>query len=197
MTIIKKLLFTLMFTLVAFPVYAFELLMFSDPDCIYCQKFLAEVEPDYHSTIYAEKLPLRILDTTAEAPEWFKKAYDEERIDGITGTPTFIIWDGERELARLKGYTGKSNFLADIHNFLASNEDKFGVLVYPDLTDRGPMDDFGNAKLPPPGVINSRDLFKHMYKTPKEAVKASDWFGCKGTIHYHKDENVWMPCSMN
>ena len=197
MTIIKKLLFTLMFTLVAFPVYAFELLMFSDPDCIYCKKFLAEVEPDYHSTIYAEKLPLRILDTSGEAPVWFKRAYDEERIDGITETPTFIVWDGERELARLKGYTGKSNFLADIHNFLASNEDKFGVLVYPDLTDRGPMDDFGNAKLPPPGVINSRDLFKHMYKTPREAVKASDWFGCHGTIHYHKDENVWMPCSMN
>ena len=131
------------------------------------------------------------------APEWFKKAFDEQRIDGITGTPTFIVWDGERELARLKGYTGRSNFLADIHNFLASNEDKFGVLVYPDVTERGPMDDFGNAKLPPPGVINSRDLFKHMYKTPEEAVKASDWFGCHGTIHYHKDENVWMPCSMN
>jgi hypothetical protein len=58
------------------------------------------------------------------------------------------------------------------------------------------MDDFGNARVPPEGVINSRDLFQHMYKTPKEALKASEWFGCHGNVHYHEAENVWMPCTM-
>ena len=58
------------------------------------------------------------------------------------------------------------------------------------------MDEFGSVRPYPEGVINSRDLFQHMYKTPEEALKASDWFGCHGNIHYHKAENVWMPCSM-
>jgi len=193
----KKLFLTLMFTLIAFPVYAYELLMFQMPSCIYCQRFLSEVAPEWNTTLYGEKLPLRVIDISGTTALWFSNALKEGRIDGISGTPTFIIWDDNREVARTVGYTGKTDFYEMVHKFLKSNEDKFGVLVDPDLTDRGPMDDFGNAKLPPPGVINSRDLFKHMYKTPKEAVKASDWFGCKGTIHYHKDENVWMPCSMN
>ena len=193
----KKLFLTLMFTLIAFPVYAYELLMFQMPSCIYCQRFLSEVAPEWNTTLYGKKLPLRVIDISGTTALWFTKALKEGRIDGISQTPTFIIWDDNREVARTVGYSGKTNFYEMVDKFLKSNEDKFGVLVDPDLTDRGPMDDFGNAKLPPPGVINSRDLFKHMYKTPKEAVKASDWFGCKGTIHYHKDENVWMPCSMN
>lgn len=53
-----------------------------------------------------------------------------------------------------------------------------------------------NPKNPPDGVINSRDIFQHMYQTAEEALAASKWLGCKGNVHFHDDEAVWMPCVM-
>ena len=41
----KKILLACLFLLIAFPVAAAELLMFSNPECKYCQEFLREVEP--------------------------------------------------------------------------------------------------------------------------------------------------------
>ena len=48
----------------------------------------------------------------------------------------------------------------------------------------------------PEGVIDSRIIFDHMYKTPTEALTAAEWLQCGPNIHYHKKENVWMPCNM-
>ena len=117
-------------------------------------------------------------------------AFAELRLSAIEQTPTFVIWD-DKEVARLIGYVGKEKFYESIGAFIEENTGKF---IEP--PKRGPMDEFGSVRPYPEGVINSRDLFQHMYKTPEEALKASDWFGCHGNIHYHKDENVWMPCSM-
>ena len=189
----KKLLLAFMFVLLmALPVQAFELLMFSTDRCGFCRDFLKEVEPTYHDSEYAKHLPLNIIDIDQPPPEWVMKAFHEKRLAPIERTPTFVIWD-DKELARLIGYVGKEKFYESIGTFIEENVREFET----PSPERGPMDDFGNARVPPPGVINSRDLFKHMYKTAEEAVKASHWFGCHGTIHYHKDENVWMPCSMN
>ena len=72
-----------------------------------------------------------------------------------------------------------------------------GHLIYLNLGEQIGMDEFGNPTLPPKGVINSKRIFDHTYKTPNEALKAAEWFGCGGNIHYHAHEKVWMPCSMN
>ena len=122
----KKLLLTLVFTLVAFPVYAYELLMFSNPSCTYCQKFMQEVEMDYHDTIYAKKLPLRIILTNGRPPDWFMDAVENGNISPIESVPTFVVWDGAREVARLTGYSGKDMFYQDMRTFLISNVDKYG-----------------------------------------------------------------------
>ena len=47
------------------------------------------------------------------------------------------------------------------------------------------------------GVIKSDDIMDHQYKTPEEAIKAAEWFGCEG-IHSHqiKGKTIWMPCKM-
>jgi len=37
-------------------------------------------------------------------------AINENRIKPIRGTPTFILWDGENEIARLVGYSSKESF---------------------------------------------------------------------------------------
>ena len=191
----KKLLLAFMFVLLmALPVQAFELLMFSTNSCDYCRAFLEEVAPTYHDSEYSKHLPLTILDIDKPPPQWIIAAFEDGRLSGIKQTPTFVIWDN-KEVARLVGYLGKEKFYESMGAFIEENTGEFKNKK-PEGS-HGPMDEFGNARVPPPGVINSRDLFSHMYKTPEEAVKASDWFGCHGTIHYHKDENVWMPCSMN
>ena len=114
----KKLLLTLFFILFAFPVYALELLMAHNPDCGVCQKFIKEVAVDFeftyrgtttHGRITKKTLPLVII-SVYEQPEWFKQAYAENRIKPIRGTPTFIIWNGRKELARVIGYYNKDRF---------------------------------------------------------------------------------------
>ena len=89
----KKLLLACLFLLVALPVAAAELLMFSNPHCGFCQSFLNEVKPTYHKTEYAKYLPLKVINITDEMPKWIQTAMEEGRLTPIRNTPTFVIWD--------------------------------------------------------------------------------------------------------
>tara|TARA_B100000470_G_C19636818_1_gene322395 strand:- start:98 stop:439 length:342 start_codon:yes stop_codon:yes gene_type:complete len=89
--------------------YALELLMGHNPSCHICQKFLKEVAVNYDN----KELPLVIINLYKQ-PKWFKEAYAEGRIKPIRGTPTFIIWNGRKELARLVGYYNKETFYANL-----------------------------------------------------------------------------------
>ena len=111
----KKLLLTLFFILFAFPVYALELLMAHNPGCGICQKFIKEVAVDYNDSEIAKRLPLVII-SVYEQPEWFKEAYAENRIKPIRGTPTFIVWNGRKELVRLVGYSNKERFYSRVRD---------------------------------------------------------------------------------
>jgi len=105
--------------------YATEMIMFSTKTCGYCRNFLREVAPTYNNSEYAKLLPLRIISMDQKnAPTWFSKAYDERRIDGISGTPTFIIFSNGNEVARLIGYRGKEDFYADIKDFVNNNRER-------------------------------------------------------------------------
>ena len=85
--------------------YAFELLMFHSKYCGYCSAFMEEVAVDYE---YRD-IPLVIIDAHNQ-PDWFKEAYAEGRIKPIRGTPTFVVWNGRKELVRIVGYGGKDSF---------------------------------------------------------------------------------------
>ena len=113
----RKLLLTLFFILFAFPVYALEILMAHNPACSICIRFMNEVEVDYHNSEQAKTLPLVIINVYKQ-PEWFKEAYAENRIKPIRGTPTFIIWNGRKELSRLVGYRSKEDFYKRINIFI-------------------------------------------------------------------------------
>ena len=115
----KKLLLTLFFILFAFPVYALELLMAHNPGCGICQKFIKEVAVDYNDSEIAKKLPLVII-SVYDQPEWFKQAYAENRIKQIRGTPTFIVWNGRKELTRLIGYRDKERFYSRVRDLFAN-----------------------------------------------------------------------------
>ena len=111
-----KFLYTLFIVLfLSFSASAYELLMFSVKNCIFCIKFHEDVTPYYNDTEYAETLPLIIIDAK-DIPEWFHIAYDKGNIKPIRGTPTFIIFDTESqvEIDRIVGYNGKDEFFARI-----------------------------------------------------------------------------------
>ena len=192
----KKLLLTLAFTLVAFPVYAYELLMFSNESCSYCQKFMQEVELEYHDMIYAKKLPLRIIETKGRPPQWFQKAVDEGNINAINSVPTFVVWDGAREVARLTGYAGKDVFYQDLRSFIVSNEDKFGKLdESTPQKQEVPHTTLGKF---PNGVFKSQDIMDHIYNTETEAQVAANFLGCLGThTHVVNGKTIHMPCKMD
>ena len=115
----KKLLLTLFFILFAFPAYALELLMAHNPGCGICQKFIKEVAVDYNDSEIAKKIPLVII-SVYDQPEWFKQAYAENRIKQIRGTPTFIVWNGRKELTRLIGYRDKERFYSRVRDLFAN-----------------------------------------------------------------------------
>ena len=96
--------------------YAFELLMFNNKHCIFCNKFLEEVAPEYNIS----DLPLIIIDEDNK-PEWFIMAYKEKRIKPIRGTPTFILWNEfeKYEVDRIVGYGGKDWFYNKLKEILA------------------------------------------------------------------------------
>ena len=89
--------------------YALELLMFHSKYCGFCNAFMKEVAVNYDN----KELPLVIIDAH-NLPEWFKEAYRENRIKPIRGTPTFIIWNGRKELARIIGYNGREWFYSNL-----------------------------------------------------------------------------------
>tara|TARA_B100000929_G_C15298477_1_gene349501 strand:- start:46 stop:411 length:366 start_codon:yes stop_codon:yes gene_type:complete len=90
-----------------------KLLMYHSKYCSHCIAFVKEVAIDYHYDLpdkfMEDTLELVIIERNEE-PFWFAMAYNENRIKPIRGTPTFIIWNGRKELARLVGYSNKESF---------------------------------------------------------------------------------------
>jgi|TARA_Y100000310_G_scaffold224690_1_gene226557 thioredoxin-related protein len=131
----KRLIFVIVVLLMTVPSYAYELLMFSNKQCPYCDNFLKEVKPGYGTTPYAEKLPLRVIETSGNPPKWFEDAFNANNIDAIEITPTFVIWDNDHqyEIARLLGYINKERFYQDLDKFI----DAMGQIELPSLHPEG------------------------------------------------------------
>ena len=249
----KKFIITIaLFFIMTTSALAAELIMFSTATCVYCQKFLKEVAPTYAEQEFAKLLPLRIISMDmGKAPDWYDEAYNDQRIDGIAGTPTFVVFANGEERARLIGYNGKERFYEDMTNFINDNRSKLEAtagqnpIPYEKDTemnykeaqinrgngDKQIKDEGSHSKsvpeqqhptvpflapnwganpkedkkasphdgdLLPNGVINSRDIMDHIYKTEKEAQIAAMWLGCRG-VHSHNlpDKGlIWMPCEM-
>jgi hypothetical protein len=193
----KKVLFIVLFFLMSvLPVSALELIMFSSSKCSYCQNFIKEVVPGYDKTKYHKTLPLKIIDIDDPPPQWVLNAFKDDALFPIKVTPTFVVWDS-REVLRTEGYVGVDEFYQVMDAFI----DHFNVPRVEIPKQEGshgrPNKSFEfKPNNPPDGVINSRDIFKHMYKTAEEALAASKWLGCNGNVHFHDEEKVWMPCVM-
>ena len=193
----KKLLLAVVFLLMSVvSVDALELLMFSSSKCSYCQNFIKEVVPEYDKTGYHKKLPLKIIDIDQPPPKWILNSFTSGGLYPIKVTPTFVVWD-HREVLRSEGYVDKETFYQVMDAFIGHFEvPRVEIPKLEGSHGRHNKSFEFKPNNPPEGIINSRDIFKHMYPTAEEALKASKWLGCKGNIHYHDEEAVWMPCVM-
>jgi len=211
---LKKLLLAIAFIVLwATPSHAIELLMFSNPNCGYCQKFLEEVEPTYKESPAGEVMPLRIINMDGAVPDWYIKAFKEKRIGRIAGTPTFVVWT-DRAIFKWVGYNGVKHFYDTIGGFMQENQhllNKDAPLNLGKQNDEqwgedGPRPGRGHEgshskhlelkRFVPDGVKDSDNIFDHTYDTPQKALAAAGYLDCGTNVHYHAKENVWMPCSM-
>jgi hypothetical protein len=81
-----------------------ELLMFERPDCVWCQRWHAEIAPAYPRTIEGSLAPLRRIDIRDQALAGAVLARP------ITVTPTFVLANDGREIGRILGHPGNEVF---------------------------------------------------------------------------------------
>jgi hypothetical protein len=96
---------------------AAELVVLQQPGCAWCARFEAEIAPAWPKTPEGALAPLRRVDITEAWPE------DLADISKERFTPTFILMDEGREVARLRGYVGDEFFWYRIGELVALLED--------------------------------------------------------------------------
>ena len=91
---------------------AAQLLVLERPCCVWCARFESEIAPAWPNTPEGKRAPLRRIDITQPWPA---------ELPGIAAeqlTPTFILIDEGREIARLRGYPGDIFFWTSIGELL-------------------------------------------------------------------------------
>ncbi len=81
-----------------------RLIMFDRHGCFYCQKWKAEIKPIYPKTTEGRIAPLSILDMDGHLPK------ELQLTSRPTLSPTFVLLDGNTEIARIEGYGGDEMF---------------------------------------------------------------------------------------
>jgi thioredoxin-related protein len=83
----------------------YELVVFEADGCIYCEAFRQQVVPLYAASTTGREVPLRFVNVSKS---------DETKM-GITGAitiaPTIVLLRDGREVDRITGYTGPTNFM--------------------------------------------------------------------------------------
>lgn len=96
------------------PLAAAELVMFERDGCAWCARWDREVGTIYARTPEGASAPLRRINLDrVSAPEQGLKS-------PIRFTPTFVLLDRGREIARITGYMGEDAFWGLLGKFLAS-----------------------------------------------------------------------------
>ena len=86
------------------PAIAAELLVLESPGCIWCIRWNDEIAPAYPHTAESRIAPLRRVDITKPWPA------DLSGIEHDRLTPTFILTEDGKEVARMRGYPGADFF---------------------------------------------------------------------------------------
>ncbi len=100
----------------ALPAQAAELVMIDQQGCHYCEQWTEEIGPIYPKSEEGKYAPLRRVDIRA-IPDNLKLAAPPAY------TPTFILVEDGRELARLEGYPGADFFWSMISRMFTDHTD--------------------------------------------------------------------------
>ncbi len=100
--------------LIGKPVFALELIMIEQAGCTYCERFNSEIAVAYPKTSEGRRAPLRRVDLHAPWPD------DLSNIRKEPFTPTFVLVQDNKELARLRGYPGDEHFWFLLNQMLES-----------------------------------------------------------------------------
>lgn len=110
-----------------------ELLMFESATCEWCGLWRAEIGPVYPKTEEGKIAPLRPVSIHAPRPD------DLKAIKGIVYTPTFVLWNGEREIGRILGYGGEIQFWGLLDALLKKLKTRKAAPAETLPTDREPL----------------------------------------------------------
>ena len=197
----KKFIFFVIFVLLTFLThtgFARELLVLSGEKSQKSKRWQEEVLPEYETSTLRKNLPVKIVPVQGKLfPEWMVKALDEGRMDEIFGTPTFIIWDPEKEkeIGRIEGYTQKTRFFSQLNEAMSLIEkgQHPGKREGSGHREEGSRGETRQKE----GSGNSSNIMDHIYKTPEEAKKASKMLGLGEQIHSHEtaEGTIYMPGS--
>ena len=175
-----------------------ELLVLSGEKSQNSKRWQEEVLPEYETSTLGKNIPVKIVPVKGKLfPEWMAQALDEGRVDEIFGTPTFIIWDPEKEkeIGRIEGYTQKTRFFSQLNE--AMSLIKKGQHPGKREGSGHREEGSGGETHREEGSGNSSNIMDHIYKTPEEAKQASEMLGLGGEIHSHETEDgtIYMPGS--
>ena len=197
----KKLIFfvtLLLLTFLTHTGFARELLVLSGEKSQSSKRWQEEVLPEYETSTLGKSLPVKIVPVQGKLfPEWMAKALDEGRVDEIFGTPTFIIWDPEKEkeIGRIEGYTQKPKFFSQLNEAMSLIEKG----QHPGKREGSGHREEGSGgeTRQEEGSGHSSNIMDHIYKTPEEAKKASKMLGLGGETHSHEtaEGTIYMPGS--
>lgn len=81
-----------------------ELVMVERAGCAYCVRWNAEIGPIYPLTEESQRAPLRRIDLNDPVPD------DLDFSRRVVFTPTFVLVEDGKEVARLEGYPGEDFF---------------------------------------------------------------------------------------
>lgn len=110
-----------------------ELVMFESASCEWCDLWRKEIEPVYAKSEEGRAASLRVVSIHVNKPA------DLQTIAGIVYTPTFVLWDGEREIGRILGYAGEIQFWGLLGNLLKKHREQAKIPAAPPPTDSRPL----------------------------------------------------------
>lgn len=93
---------------------AAEIIMIEVEGCVYCKVFRRNVLPVYQDSPRGKEVPIRFVDYNTQAAA-------ELPLNGpVTIVPTFVMMKDNREVGRLPGYVGRSEFLRAVTHMLSA-----------------------------------------------------------------------------
>lgn len=114
--VIGAVLSTLMLVGTARAAAAAELVMVEQTGCAWCARWDEEIAPAYPKTDEGKFAPLRRVDLR-RMPE------DLQIARRVTFTPTFLLVENDREIARMEGYPGEDFFWPLLTKLLMEHTD--------------------------------------------------------------------------